>query len=370
MPQTQFPPQRLLLGPGPSPVPARVLEALGRPTVGHLDPHFLGLMDEVRAMLQGLFQTANEMTLAVSGTGMAGAECLMVNLVEPGARVLVGVNGVFGGRLVDIAQRCGGEVVTLEKPWGQVFDQDAVIERVKDLKPDVVALVHAETSTGAHQPLERIGKAVRKAGGLFVVDCVTSLGGAPVKVDDWHIDAAYSGTQKCLSCPPGLSPITLSPRAVKHIDNRQAKIPSWYLDLSMVRNYWGAERAYHHTAPVNMLYALHEALVLVHEEGLDARFQRHRDAAAMLWEGLADLGMSRWSDPDHSLPMLNTVVIPDGVDDAVVRSRLLHDYDIEIGGGLGAGKGKVWRIGLMGHGARKPVVTLVLAALREVLAGS
>src|SRR5579864_7209260 len=282
-------PQRVLLGPGPSDVPPRVLSAMAQPTIGHLDPVFLKLMDEIRTGLHQVFRTRNEMTLAISGTGSAGMETVLVNLVEPGDRVLIGVNGVFGGRMVDVAQRCGANVQTVEAPWGQIIEQDRMIEAIAKSKPKVVAIVHAETSTGVHQPVDRLGAAARAAGALLVMDCVTSLAGMPVEIDAWGVDAAYSGTQKCLSCPPGLSPVTLSPRAVERLLARKSKVQSWYLDLTMVRQYWGQERFYHHTAPINMLYALHEALAIVLEEGLEARFTRHRAMHESLRTGLREL---------------------------------------------------------------------------------
>lgn len=360
-------PQRILLGPGPSDVPPRVLEALGRPTIGHLDPVFLRIMDDIRSGLKQVFRTQNEMTLAVSGTGSAGMETLFANLVEPGDKILVGVNGVFGGRMADVAQRCGAIVETIQAPWGEAFDQQQVIDAIARVKPRAVAIVHAETSTGVHQPVDRIGAAARDAGALFLLDCVTSLAGVPVEIDAWQVDAAYSGTQKCLSCPPGLSPVTLSPRAVERLEQRKQKVQSWYLDLSMVRQYWGSERFYHHTAPINMLYALREALAIVLEEGLEHRFARHRAMHDRLRAGLREMGIEYVSQEGRHLPMLNAVKIPDGVEDAPVRKRLLEDFGIEIGGGLGAFKGKAWRIGLMGHAATRRNVTTVLAALREVL---
>jgi len=362
-------PERILMGPGPSDVPASVLLAMARPTIGHLDPAFLELMDRVRARLKTVFRTDNEMTLAVSGTGSAGMETAFVNLVEPGDKVLVERNGVFGGRMTDVAARCGAEVVTVDAPWGRIIDPDQLIAAIRQHTPAVVAVVHAETSTGVHQPLDGIADAVHDAGGLLLVDCVTSLGGMPVEVDAWGIDAAYSGTQKCLSCPPGLSPVTLSPRAVARLEARTRKVQSWYLDLSMVRSYWGAERAYHHTAPINMLYALDEALDLVVREGLEPRFERHRQAHQRLAAGLAELGIDFVSQEGHRLPMLNAVSVPAGVDDAATRRRLLAEYGIEIGGGLGDLAGKAWRIGLMGHAARPRNVDLLLAALRRILAG-
>ncbi len=362
-------PQRVLLGPGPSDVPARVLEALGRPTIGHLDPVFLQLMDDVRTKLKAVFRTKNEMTLAVSGTGSAGMETLFVNLVEPGDKILICVNGVFGGRMVDVATRCGAQVEKIEAPWGQTFDQNVVIDAIDRIKPKAIAIVNAETSTGAHQPIDKLGDAIHKHGGLLLVDCVTSLGGAPLEIDTWGVDAAYSGTQKCLSCPPGLAPVTLSPRAVERLEKRKMKVQSWYLDLSMVRQYWGQERAYHHTAPINMLYALHEALAIVLEEGLENRWKRHREMHELLRAGLKEIGIEYVSQEGRHLPMLNAVKIPDGVDDATVRRRLLEEYGIEIGGGLGAFKGKAWRIGLMGYGSNRRNVTLVLAALKQILKG-
>jgi alanine-glyoxylate transaminase/serine-glyoxylate transaminase/serine-pyruvate transaminase len=361
-------PQRVLLGPGPSDVPARVLEALARPTIGHLDPVFLQLMDDIRSKMKKVFRTENEMTLAVSGTGSAGMETIFVNLIEPGDKVLVCINGVFGGRMADIAGRCGAVVEKLEIPWGRVFDQNDVIVAAQRIKPKIVAIVHAETSTGAHQPVDMLGAAIHELGGLLLMDCVTSLGGLPVEIDKWGVDAAYSGTQKCLSCPPGLSPVTLSPRAVKRLEERKNKVLSWYLDLTMVRNYWGQERAYHHTAPINMLYGLQEALTIVLDEGLDARFARHRQMHELLRAGLKEQGIEYVSQEGHHLPMLNAVQIPAGVDDAKARKSLLEDYGIEIGGGLGAFKGKAWRIGLMGHGSSRRNVTLLLAALKQVLA--
>jgi alanine-glyoxylate transaminase/serine-glyoxylate transaminase/serine-pyruvate transaminase len=360
-------PQRVLLGPGPSDVPPRILEALGRPTIGHLDPVFLRIMDDIRSGLKQVFRTQNEMTLAVSGTGSAGMETLYANLVEPGDKVLVCVNGVFGGRMADCAGRCGAVVETIEAPWGTAFDQQAVIDAINRVKPKAVAIVHAETSTGVHQPVDQIGAAARAAGALFLLDCVTSLGGLPVEIDAWGVDAAYSGTQKCLSCPPGLSPVTLSPRAVHRLEQRKQKSQSWYLDLMAVRQYWGSERFYHHTAPINMLYGLREALAIVLEEGLENRFKRHRAMHELLRAGLKEIGIDYVSQEGRHLPMLNAVKIPDGFEDAPVRKRLLDDYGIEIGGGLGNFKGKAWRIGLMGHGASKRNVMLVLAALRAVL---
>jgi len=359
-------PQRVLLGPGPSDVPSRVLLAMAQPTIGHLDPVFLQLMDQIRIGLQQVYRTKNEMTLAISGTGSAGMETAFVNLVEPGDRVLIGVNGVFGGRMKDVASRCGAEVQTVDAPWGRVIEQDRMIEAIKSFKPKVVAIVHAETSTGVHQPVDRLGAAAHEAGALLILDCVTSLGGLPVEIDGWQVDAAYSGTQKCLSCPPGLSPVTLSARAVEKLAARKTKVQSWYLDLNMLRQYWGQERFYHHTAPINMLYGLHEALTIVLEEGLEARFTRHRANHDRLRAGLKEIGIDYVSQEGHHLPMLNAVKIPQGVDDAKARRRLLDDWGIEIGGGLGDFKGKAWRVGLMGTSSSVRNVDLVLTALRAI----
>jgi len=368
MTSTQALPRRLLLGPGPSPVPDRVLAALARPTIGHLDPAFLALMDDLRAGLRRVFGTRNELTLAMSGTGSAGMETVIDNLVEPGDRVLVAVNGVFGGRLAEMARRAGGDVTTVTAPWGRIVERDALAEAIARVAPALVAIVHAETSTGVHQPIEGLAELVHAHGGLLVVDCVTSLGGMPLEVDAWGIDAAYAGTQKCLSCPPGLSPVTLSPAAVARLERRQRPVQSWYLDLTMIRQYWGSDRAYHHTAPINLLYGLHEALAIVDEEGLPARFARHRDAHAYLAARLGELGIGFVSQDGHRLPMLNAIGIPAGVDDAAVRRRLLDEHGIEIGGGLGDLRGKAWRIGLMGHGATRASVDAVVDALRAVLA--
>ncbi|MCP4785882.1 MAG: alanine--glyoxylate aminotransferase family protein [Fuerstiella sp.] len=362
------PPVRTLMGPGPSDVAPSVLAALAAPTVGHLDPYFLQIMDEVQTMLRQVFQTENQMTMAISGTGSAGMETCVVNLVEPGDKAIICQNGVFGGRMADVAERVGADVTKLERPFGEVFSTEGIAAAVDQHKPKVVGIVHAETSTGALQPLEEISKVVHNAGALLLVDCVTSLGGLPVEIDRLNIDAAYSGTQKCLSCPPGLSPVTFSPQALEAMDARKQKVSSWYLDIGMLRNYWGADRAYHHTAPINMNYGLHQALRLVLEEGLEARFARHRLHHEALKSGLQAMGIAySVANSDHSLPMLNSVLIPDGVDDAAVRKQLLNDFGIEIGGGLGPMKGKTWRIGLMGEAARKSNVILFLGALEQCL---
>lgn len=361
-------PERLLLGPGPGNPPPEVLEAMAKPTLGHLDPAFLQLMDGVGDNLRKLFQTQNEMTLAVSGTGSAGMETLFVNLIEPGDKALICVNGVFGTRMTDVAARCGAEVHKLEIPWGTVFELDAIVEEAKKIQPALTTIVHAETSTGAGQPLEGLADALHELGSLLAIDCVTSLAGMPVKIDEWGIDAAYSGTQKCLSCPPGLSPVTLGARAVEKLEKRKSKVQSWYLDLSMIRNYWGQERSYHHTAPINMLYGLDAALEVIMDEGLEARFARHREAHEALKAALEPMGLQYVSQEGYHLPMLNAVSVPDGVEDAAVRGRLLNEFGIEIGGGLGAFKGKAWRIGLMGYNARIDVVERLTDALKQVLA--
>ena len=361
------PPRRILMGPGPSDTHPRVLSMLGAPTVGHLDPFFLSVMNEVQSMLRQVFQTKNEMTLAVSGTGSAGMETCVVNLIEPGDKMIVCVNGVFGGRMVDVAERAGAVVIKLERPFGEVFSSAEIEAAVKQHSPKVLGIVHAETSTGALQPLEEISKIVHAAGGLLLVDCVTSLGGVPVKIDEWQVDAAYSGTQKCLSCPPGLSPVTFSARAVEVIEQRKTKARSWYLDMAMVRNYWGQSRAYHHTAPINMNYGIHEALRLLLEEGLEARFARHQRNHLALKAGLKAMGIQYAVAEGSQLPMLNAVLIPAGADDAAVRAQLLNEFGIEIGGGLGPMKGKTWRIGLMGETSQARNVLVFLAALEKCL---
>jgi alanine-glyoxylate transaminase/serine-glyoxylate transaminase/serine-pyruvate transaminase len=360
------PSQRVLLGPGPSDVPARVLQALGAPTLGHLDPEYLKLMDETRQMLREVFRTQNEMTLAMSGTGSAGMETVAVNLLEPGDAAIVCVNGVFGSRMKDVMERCGARVHAIEAPWGETIPAERVAEALKAV-PDakVFGIVHAETSTGAHQPLEEISRLVHDAGALFAVDAVTSLGGLPLEVDAWGIDACYSGTQKCLSCPPGLSPVTFSPRALARMDARKTKVQSWYLDMTMIRNYWSADRVYHHTAPINMTYALREALAMVLEEGLENRITRHRRNHLALRAGLEAIGLA--FIPKESLTTLNAIHVPEGVDEAAVRRRLLNEYGIEIGAGLGPFKGKALRIGLMGSSSSQRNVMLVLAALENIL---
>lgn len=364
---TLNPPVRVLLGPGPSDIHPRVLEALAKPTVGHLDPFYLKLMNAMQDKLRAVFQTKNEMTFAVSATGSAGMEAAVVNLIEPGDAMIACVNGVFGGRMADVAGRAGAEVTTIEKPWGSVFEPSDLKEALAAAKPKAVGIVMAETSTGAAQPIKEIADLVHDAGAMLIVDSVTSLGGMPVKVDEWGIDAIYSGSQKCLSCPPGLAPISFNQRAVDVILNRKTKVQSWYLDVSMLANYWGSDRVYHHTAPINMSYGLYEALTLILEEGLDVCYARHQRHHEALKAGLAAIGIGYLADEGFQLPMLNAVQIPAGVDDATVRKGLLERFGIEIGGGLGAFKGKAWRIGLMGYGARSANVLLLLAALEQLL---
>lgn len=361
------PSPRILLGPGPSNCHPRVLRAMAAPLLGHLDPDFLKIMDETRDMLRALFQTQNTLTIAVSGTGSAGMETCLVNLVEPGDRVVIGVNGVFGERMCDVAERCGAEVVRVEADWGRIIEPSAIEAALSKGKAKLVAVVHAETSTGAMTPIEEISRVAHGHGALMLVDTVTSLAGAAVEVEKWGVDACYSGTQKCLSCPPGLAPVTFSEKAMQCVRARKKKVQSWYLDMSMVERYWGQERFYHHTAPISMIYALREALCLIHEEGLEARFARHLRNHRALVAGLKAMGLKMFAQEGHRLPMLNAVVIPDGVEDAAVRKALLGEHGIEIGGGLGKFKGKIWRIGLMGHSSSLNNVVLCLAALEKQL---
>jgi alanine-glyoxylate transaminase/serine-glyoxylate transaminase/serine-pyruvate transaminase len=343
---------------------------MATPLLGHLDPQFLAIMNDVQGMLRAVFGTENPFTIAISGTGSAGMEAALVNVVEPGDKVIVGVAGVFGTRLAEIVGRCGGQLVKLEVPWGQVFPLERIEEALKrEGKVKAVAVVHAETSTGAQQPLEGLGKLCRDHGALLVVDTVTSLGGIPVEVDRHGIDVCYSGTQKCLSCPPGLAPLTLSQRALDAVRARKTKVQSWYLDTSLIADYWAdGKRAYHHTAPISMVYALREALRIVLEEGLEARYARHRRHSAALMAGLAELGCTPNAAEGHRLPSLNCVQTPAGVEEAPIRKALLESFDIEIGGGLGPLAGKVWRIGLMGEGSRQESVFTVLSALEQSLA--
>ena len=360
-------PERILLGPGPSMVPSRVLQAMAHPLLGHLDPKFVELMKEVQELLRYVFRTKNELTLPVSGTGSAGMESTVANLLEPGDVITIGVNGYFGDRLCDMASRYGAMVNRLDKPWGEVFTPEEIDAALKKQPSKVVAIVHAETSTGALTPLEGMAEVANKHGALLLIDCVTSLGGIPLKFDEWDIDIAYSGTQKCLSCPPGLAPVTVGPRAREVLHKRKTKVANWYLDLTMIEHYWGDERTYHHTAPISMNFAIREALRLVQEEGLETRCARHRANSQMLWDGLADLDLRPIVPQEYRLPSLTTVAVPDGVNEAEIRKHLLDDYNIEIAGGLGAFKGKVWRIGLMGYSSRRENVALLLSALGRLL---
>ncbi|MDA3869197.1 MAG: alanine--glyoxylate aminotransferase family protein [Gammaproteobacteria bacterium] len=364
------PPVRTLMGPGPSDVHPRVTSAMARPTIGHLDPAFVGMMDEVKAMLQYAFQTKNELTIPVSAPGSAGMETCFVNLIEAGDKVIVCQNGVFGGRMKENVERAGATAVMVEDDWGKPVDPDKLEDALK-AHPDakIVAFVHAETSTGAQSDAKTLCALARKYDCLSIVDAVTSLGGTELRVDDWGIDAIYSGTQKCLSCTPGISPVSFSERAVEVIKNRKQKVQSWFLDTNLVMGYWGgsSKRAYHHTAPVNSLYALHESLVMLQDESLENAWQRHADNHLALRAGIEAMGMSFIVDEPYRLPQLNSVTIPDGVDEAAVRSTLLNQFNLEIGAGLGSLAGKVWRIGLMGHSSCSENILLCLGALDVVL---
>ena len=368
--QTFNPPVRTLMGPGPSDVHPRVLEALSRPTIGHLDPAFIRMMDELKELLQYAFQTKNAMTMPVSAPGSAGMETCFVNLVEPGDKVIVCQNGVFGGRMKENVERCGGIAVMVEDNWGDAIDLNKLEDALRAHKDaGIVAMVHAETSTGAQSDVAALVKLAHDHDCLTIVDTVTSLGGTPVKVDEWSIDAIYSGSQKCLSCTPGIAPVSFSERALEKVRNRQTKVQSWFMDLNLIMGYWGegAKRAYHHTAPINALYALHEALLMLKEEGLENAWQRHRKNHLIFRAGLEAMGLQFVVNEADRLPQLNAVSIPEGVDDATVRGRLLHEYNLEIGAGLGVLAGKVWRIGLMGHSSRMENILLCVGALESVL---
>jgi alanine-glyoxylate transaminase / serine-glyoxylate transaminase / serine-pyruvate transaminase len=365
-PEIDMPP-RLLLGPGPSMVHPRVLSVMARPLVSHLDPRFLELMNRTQELLRYTFETQNQLTIPISGTGSAAMETAVANMIEPGDPALVCVNGYFGERLVNMVGRYGGDLEVIHRPWGQVFTPQEVRLALDNRPAKVVAIVHAETSSGALQPLEEIAGIVHTQGGILIADAVTSLGGISLGVDKMDIDVCYSCSQKCLSCPPGISPITLGPRAVERLEKRVSSVPNWYLDLTMVQKYWGKERTYHHTAPITSVYALYEGLRLVAEEGLEARCERHHRNAEYLWQGLEELGMSLAVPRQHRLTTLTTVRVPEGFKDAEVRSRLLKEYNIEIGGGLGELAGQVWRIGLMGFSSRRENVTQLLGALRNLL---
>lgn len=364
-----FPPDRVLLGPGPSDVHPAVLRALGAPLLGHLDPEFTPLLDEIAARLRTVFRTENRVTFAVSGTGSAGMEAVLVNLVEPGDDVVVGVNGVFGGRMVEVAERAGAVVHQVVAPWGRPIDEGEFITAVRRHRPAVAALVHAETSTGVLQPVAEIGRALADSDTMLVLDCVTSLAGVEVDIDGWCVDAAYSGTQKCLSVPPGLAPVTFSDRAVERIRERRTPVRSWYLDVNLLLGYLDGAggRTYHHTAPVSMLYALHAGLGMLLEEGLETRIARHRRLGVMLQEGLQALGLPLLAQEGYRLPQLTTVGLPAGVNEMQWRSRLLAEHGIEVGGGLGDYAGRAWRIGLMGHSCQERNVLLLLAAVESLL---
>lgn len=361
-------PPRLLLGPGPSNPHPLVLNAMGLPPVGHLDPRFLELMSQTQTLLRYAWQTSNTMTIPVSGTGSAAMEATLANTVEPGDVVLVGVNGYFGHRLVDMAGRYGADVRTMTQSWGQVFSLDEIRAGLETHRPAILALVHAETSTGACQPLEGVGALCREYNCLLLVDSVTSLGGVPLFIDDWGIDLSYSCSQKGLGCPPGASPLTMSDRAVEKLQRRRTKVSNWYLDMTLLCQYWGNERVYHHTAPINMNYGIYEALRLLAEEGLQESWDRHRANAKLLWDGLADLGLACHVEIENRLPTLTTVKIPDGLDGKAIARQLLDQYNVEVGKGLGELAGQVWRIGLMGYNSRPENVLTLLASLERVLA--
>jgi alanine-glyoxylate transaminase / serine-glyoxylate transaminase / serine-pyruvate transaminase len=360
-------PNRLLLGPGPSNAHPAVLQAMNTNPLGHLDPAFLALMDEIQSLLRYTWQTQNPMTIAVSGTGTAAMEATIANSVEPGDVVLIGVAGYFGNRLVDMAQRYGADVRVIQKPWGQVFSLEELRAAMTEHRPAILALVHAETSTGARQPMEGVGDLCREFGSLLLLDTVTSLGGVPIFLDDWGVDLAYSCSQKGLGCSPGASPFTMSPRAIEKLQRRANKVPNWYLDMVLLGKYWGTERVYHHTAPINLYYGLREALRLIAEEGLANCWQRHQKNVEYLWDQLEAIGLSLHVEKAYRLPTLTTACIPDGVDGKVVARQLLEAHNIEVGGGLGELAGKVWRIGLMGYNSHVESVDLLIEALKQVL---
>ncbi len=364
------PPKRTLMGPGPSDVPQRILDAMARPTIGHLDPAFTDMMEQLKSLLRYAFQTQNKLTFPVSGPGSVGMETCFVNLVEPGDKVIVCINGVFGGRMLENVKRCGGAPVVVNDDWGAPVDPNKVADAFA-ANPDarILAFVHAETSTGAQSDAASLAQIARRHGALAIMDCVTSLGGTPVLLDEWGIDAAYSGSQKCLSCTPGLSPVSFSEQALDKIRQRKTPVQSWFMDLNLVLGYWSGEgkRTYHHTAPINPLYGLHEALVMLAEEGLEASWARHRAQHEALKAGLEGMDIRFVVEENARLPQLNAIHIPDGVDDAAARTRLLQEFNLEIGAGLGALAGKVWRIGLMGYSARKDNVDYCLAAVKSVI---
>jgi alanine-glyoxylate transaminase/serine-glyoxylate transaminase/serine-pyruvate transaminase len=361
------PSPRLLLGPGPSDAHPRVLSAMTTPLLGHLDPQFLQIMTETQELLRLVFRTANRLTIPISATGTAGMEACVLNLIEPGDKMVVCTAGYFANRMAEIAERAGAQLTRVENPWGKAFDLDRVRDTLKQVRPKALGIVHAETSTGCWQPIDKLGKLCHEFDTLLITDTVTSLGCVPVEADRWEIDAAFSCSQKGLGCPPGLAPVTLSDRAVTALKGRNTKVQSWYLDLTLIESYWGGDRAYHHTAPISMVYALREGLRIVLEEGLEARWARHVHNHKALKAGLEALGLQYTADPANQLPQLNAVRIPAGVDDLAGRKQLLAEFGIEVGGGLGDLKGKAWRIGLMGYNSRPNCVLLVLAALEQVL---
>ena len=363
------PTKRILMGPGPSDVHPRVLRAMSSPLMGHLDPEFIQIMDNVKKMMQEIFITGNHLTFVVSAPGSAGMETCLVNLLEPGDECIICVNGVFGGRMVEIAERCGAKVFRIDTEWGKATEVSQIKKALDQVrKPKLLAIVHAETSTGVLQPLQEISKIVHEAGALFVVDAVTSFAGVPLKVDEWGIDAVYTGSQKCLSAPPGLSPVSFSERAIKVLESRKTKVQSWFLDLTIVKNYWeGAKRAYHHTAPVSSVFALHEALNLVLEEGLENRWKRHNEVHQYLKLRLEKLGFTFLVEENYRLPNLNAVFLPEGKDEAKLRNELLNKYNIEVGGGLGVFAGKIWRIGIMGESCTRNHVNMLVGALEEIM---
>ncbi|MEJ2494088.1 MAG: alanine--glyoxylate aminotransferase family protein [Ignavibacteriaceae bacterium] len=364
------PPERILMGPGPSNVHPRVLEAMARSTIGHLDPKFIELMDDIKSLLKYTFKTENEVTFAVSGPGSVGMETCLVNLVEPDSKVVVCINGVFGGRMKSIVERCGATPIVIQEAWGNAVDASKLEETLnknKDVK--IVAFVHAETSTGAKSDIKTLAEIAHKHNCIVIADTVTSLGGIPLKIDEWNIDASYSGTQKCLSCPPGLSPVTFNDRAVELIKNRKTPVQSWFMDLNLVLGYWGGnvKRSYHHTAPINSLYGLHESLLLLKEEGIEKSWERHQRNGKILVENLEKIGLSPYVKEQERLPELTSVKVPDGVNESDVRSKLLNDYNIEIGAGLGELAGKVWRIGLMGYTSNEKNIDACVNALKAIL---
>ncbi|MBZ0068968.1 MAG: alanine--glyoxylate aminotransferase family protein [Thiobacillus sp.] len=365
-----IPPKRILMGPGPSDVPQRILDAMARPTIGHLDPAFVDLMEQIKSMLRMAFQTGNALTFPVSAPGSAGMEMCFVNLVEPGDKVIVCRNGVFGGRMLENVKRTGGVPVVVDDAWGTPVDPQKVRDAFK-ANPDakVLAFVHAETSTGAQSDAETLGKIAQEFDALTIMDCVTSLGGTPLYMDKWGIDAVYSGSQKCLSCTPGLSPVSFSERAINRIKARTTTVQSWFLDLNLVLGYWqsAGKRTYHHTAPVNPMYGLHEALVILEEEGLENAWARHRTMHEKLKAGLESMGLKYVVEASARLPQLNSIYVPEGVDEAAIRTRLLNEFNLEIGAGLGDMSGKIWRIGLMGYSAKQENVDYCLKALKACL---